>query len=85
MAINFPDNPANDAVFVVGSKSWKYDGEKWNKASASPLPSVLEVSISDPQDGEALVYNDITDQWENSAVAAVGEVVSSAPHPFALI
>jgi hypothetical protein len=85
MAINFPDTPVIDDVFVVGSKSWKYDGEKWNTASASPLPSVLEVSISDPQDGEALVYNDITDQWENSAVAAVGEVVSSTPHPFAFI
>jgi hypothetical protein len=85
MAINFPDTPVIDDVFVVGSKSWKYDGEKWNTASAASLPSVLEVSISNPQDGEALVYNDLTEQWENSPVAAVGEVTSSAPHPFALI
>ena len=29
MAVNFPNNPADDETVVEGGKTWKYDGEKW--------------------------------------------------------
>ena len=29
MAIDFPNSPVTDQTYSVGSKTWKYDGEKW--------------------------------------------------------
>lgn len=29
MAFDFPNNPTNGQVFTQGSRSWRYDGEKW--------------------------------------------------------
>ena len=29
MAIDFPNSPATNSTHTVGSKTWKYDGEKW--------------------------------------------------------
>ena len=29
MATNFPDSPATNETYTVGSNTWLYDGEKW--------------------------------------------------------
>jgi Spy/CpxP family protein refolding chaperone len=29
MAIDFPDTPTTGDTHTVGSKTWRYDGEKW--------------------------------------------------------
>jgi hypothetical protein len=29
MAIDFPDTPITGDTHTVGSKTWRYDGEKW--------------------------------------------------------
>ena len=30
MAIDFPNSPASNELYVAAGKTWKYDGEKWN-------------------------------------------------------
>jgi len=35
MAINFPDNPANNDTFTEGDTTWQYDGTSWNIVTAS--------------------------------------------------
>lgn len=43
-----------------------YDGTMWvNKT----LPSILPVSITDPQDGDTLVYSTESEAWVNTAAA----------------
>ena len=29
MAIDFPNSPTLNQTYAVGTKTWKYDGEKW--------------------------------------------------------
>jgi hypothetical protein len=29
MAIDFPNTPTLNQTYTVGSRTWKYDGEKW--------------------------------------------------------
>lgn len=29
-AIDFPNSPATNDTFTVGTRTWKYDGAKWN-------------------------------------------------------
>lgn len=29
MAIDFPNTPSLNQTYVVGGRTWKYDGEKW--------------------------------------------------------
>lgn len=36
MAINFPNSPAINQTFSVGSITWKYDGQKWVSATVAP-------------------------------------------------
>jgi hypothetical protein len=37
MAVNFPDSPTLDQIFVDGSKSWRWDGIKWGPAYSEAL------------------------------------------------
>lgn len=47
-AIDFPNSPVTNDTFTVGSKTWKYDGEKWiidNESSQQNI-SDLEVKLA---------------------------------------
>lgn len=46
MAINFPNSPATDDTYTVGSKTWKYDGEKWVIVADITKQDLLDLQVS---------------------------------------
>lgn len=58
MAMNFPNSPATNDTFTVGSNTWMYDGEKWLLVRESlALDDLVDVSASTPTAGEFLKYD----------------------------
>lgn len=51
MAIDFPNNPALNDTFTVGTSTWQYDGEKWlslgvaGPAGPAAIANILEVQV----------------------------------------
>lgn len=50
------------------AKYWK---EQAQAIAGSTLSGLSDVSITDPQDGESLVYNGTSQQWENKLIARI--------------
>lgn len=44
-AIDFPNSPSLDAIFAVGNKKWRYDGEKWVIDSESSQQNILDLEV----------------------------------------
>lgn len=43
MAIDFPNSPATNDTYVVGSRTWVYDGEKWTVLTVTgSVPTEIE-------------------------------------------
>ena len=60
MAIDFPNTPTLNQTYAVGSKTWKYDGEKWviiNSSVALSLDGLTDAVITYPASGQVLEYN----------------------------
>lgn len=58
MAIDFPNSPSINATYTVGSKTWTYDGEKWNVSIApTTLDSISDVTAATPTSGDYLKYD----------------------------
>jgi len=64
MAINFPNNPAVNDTFTVGSVVYKWDGTSWNGevlstgGGASALANLIDVDLTtEPVNGDVLVYD----------------------------
>jgi microcystin-dependent protein len=58
MAIDFPNSPAVNDTFVVGTTTWKYDGTKWNivdtvstTTAFAPIGTVANYMGSNPPTG----------------------------------
>jgi hypothetical protein len=70
MAINFPDSPSVDDVFVSGDKTWVWNGTTWSSNPSSvPLNTLGDVTITSPATGEVVQYNG--SQWVNEPLSTV--------------
>ena len=58
MAINFPDAPSVNDLFVSGDSTWVWNGTTWtSNPSAVPLNTLGDVTISSAVNGEVLQYD----------------------------
>jgi hypothetical protein len=76
MAINFPDAPSVDDVFVSGNSTWVWNGTTWSSTpSAVPLNTLSDVTITSAVNGEVVQYDG--SGWVNADIIA--QIVDSAP------
>jgi hypothetical protein len=80
MAINFPDSPSVDDVFVAGGSAWLWTGTTWIDALDSPaeltMDSLVNVSAASAVAGEVVQYNGTS--WVNADIIA--QIVDAAPN-----
>jgi hypothetical protein len=48
MAIDFPNSPSNGEIYTVGSRKWRYDGQKWIVLATSEGDASISVSLTAP-------------------------------------
>jgi hypothetical protein len=78
MAINFPDSPATNNTYTVGSNTWLYDGEKWVIVSQNiELDDLGDVTAPSPTNGQFLKWNGSA--WVNATISSGGVTVSETP------
>lgn len=66
MAINFPDNPANNQVFTSNGKGWKWDGTKWVSSGSSNYQDLGSVTASIiPQANITYDLGSSTNRWRD--------------------
>jgi hypothetical protein len=66
-ALNFPAAPSVDDLYTANGSTWKWDGTSWNVVPANVLLANLgDVSVGGVTDGQALVYNATSGDWESS-------------------
>ena len=76
MAINFPDAPSVDDVFVSGNSTWVWNGTTWSSnPNAIPLNTLGDVTITSAVNGEVVQYDGTG--WVNADLVA--QIVDSAP------
>jgi len=76
MAINFPDAPSVNDLFVSGDSTWVWNGTTWtSNPSAVPLNTLGDVTISSAVNGEVVQYDG--SGWVNADIIA--QIVDSAP------
>jgi hypothetical protein len=64
-ALNFPASPSVDDLYTANGSTWKWDGTSWNVVPANVLLANLgDVSVGGVTDGQALVYNATSGDWE---------------------
>jgi hypothetical protein len=65
MAMNFPNSPATNSTYTVGSNTWMYDGEKWVLV-ATPLDidDLGDVVITSAANGQLLEFDG--SNWVNA-------------------
>ena len=72
MAMNFPNSPAINSTFTVGSNTWMYDGQKWLLvAEALELDDLVGVSISSATNGQVLKFDGAS--WINDSEVIVSD------------
>jgi hypothetical protein len=68
-ALNFPASPSVDDLYTANGSTWKWDGTSWNVVPANVLLANLgDVSVGGVTDGQALVYNSTSSDWEAGTV-----------------
>ena len=76
MAINFPDAPSVNDLFVSGNSTWVWNGTTWtSNPSAVPLNTLGDVTITSAVNGEVVQYDG--SGWVNADIIA--QIVDSAP------
>ena len=76
MAINFPDAPSVNDLFVSGNSTWVWNGTTWtSNPSAVPLNTLGDVTITSAVNGEVVQYDG--SGWVNADI--IGQIVDSAP------
>lgn len=76
MAVSFPNNPIVNDEFTSSSRTWIWDGNVWLLKATLELniPALSDVSLTNLANGEALLYNSVTQKWENGEVDIQGAV-----------
>jgi hypothetical protein len=75
MAINFPNSPATNSTYTVGSTTWSFDGEKWILvASAVALDDLSDVETGLAENGDFLKFNGTS--WVSASIPA-GTVINA--------
>jgi hypothetical protein len=64
MAIDFPNSPALNDEHTVGSRKWRYDGEKWILVFTQSISDNSDVTVSSPANGQLLQYDG--SEWVNA-------------------
>ena len=68
-ALNFPAAPSVNDLYTANGSTWKWDGTSWNIVPANVLLANLgDVSVGGVTDGQALVYNSTSGDWEAGTV-----------------
>lgn len=59
MALNFPTTPTTNQIYSYGGSSWIWTSYAWNSFTSTGiyLDDILDVNISSPSSGQALVYD----------------------------
>jgi hypothetical protein len=52
MAINFPDAPSSGDVFVVGERTWSYNGNFWASDDSTRVTVSSDTAPSNPEVGQ---------------------------------
>jgi hypothetical protein len=76
MAINFPDTPSANDVFVAGGSAWLWNGTTWTDNPVGlTLDSLGNVSVASAVAGEVVQYDGTG--WVNADIVA--QIIDSAP------
>lgn len=76
MAVNFPDSPSLNQEFTSGTRTWIWNGSVWllKQTLNVTVANLNDVTLTDLADGDALLYNATTQEWENGAVDVQGAI-----------
>jgi hypothetical protein len=76
MAVNFPDNPIVNDEFTSGTRTWIWDGNVWLIKSTLDINvnTLNDVTLTNLANGDALLYNSTSQEWENGAVDVQGAI-----------
>lgn len=76
MAVNFPDSPSINDEFTSGARTWIWNGSVWllKQTINVEVGNLNDVTLTDVANGDALLYNSSTQEWENGAVDVQGAI-----------
>lgn len=75
MAANFPDNPIVNDEFTSGTRTWIWDGSVWLlKGVPISVANLGDVNLTNLANGDAILYNSTTQEWENGEVDVQGAI-----------
>jgi hypothetical protein len=81
MALDFPTGPTNGQEYTSGGSTFYWDdtAKIWRRQTAvTNLDNLNDVSATNPNDNDILVYDDATDTW-------VAEAPPEIPPPLASV
>lgn len=68
MALEFPQNPTNGQIY--SDFYWDDTAQIWRRlVDAKTLGNLEDVNISSVAAGNSIVYNDVSEQWENQTLS----------------
>jgi hypothetical protein len=76
MAVDFPNSPSVNDEFTSGARTWIWSGSVWllKQTINVEVGNLNDVTLTNLANGDALLYNSTSQEWENGAVDVQGAI-----------
>jgi hypothetical protein len=76
MAVDFPNSPSVNDEFTSGARTWIWNGSVWllKQTINVEVGNLNDVTLTNLANGDALLYNSTSQEWENGAVDVQGAI-----------
>ena len=76
MAVDFPNSPSVNDEFTSGARTWIWNGSVWllKQTINVEVGNLNDVILTNLANGDALLYNSTSQEWENGAVDVQGAI-----------